>query len=186
MPTMAAGGDTARAPGVFERLLLAVTALAASVAVGLWTPTADQPVSGRADPLNSYTMTATDQTTTRIVSSMPLGVFGQASAVAVGRAGREAGKLTTLRLSDGAQMRMTMGGLNLDRFLKDVMQAFYAGQLSEDAIDLAITGRTRVASLHAFGGLTAIWVQEDSLMLFEAAAWDRGPADQFLRDYLAT
>ena len=54
-------------------------------------------------PAAEYTMTATAQPVTSIFENMPEGTFDQGSVVVVARKGQEAGDLTTLTLTQGAQ-----------------------------------------------------------------------------------
>ncbi len=172
--------------------MLAVAALGAALAGALLATSADEPVRGTADPLDVYTATAMDQQATSIFENMPDGTFDHASVVVVSRDEEKVGVLTTLTLTGSARMRLTMGDMNLDTFLKDAIQSDsgFGGQLSEDAIDMPIIGSTRVAAVYPWGSLFAVWVQDGNLMALTCnpfdARFDRASADKFLQDYLGT
>jgi hypothetical protein len=134
-----------------------------------------------------YTMTATDQPMTSIFENMPEGTFDQGSVVAVNRAGQEVGDLTTLTLTQGVERDLNMGDLDLDTFLKDaIMSDSMSEGLGRQYIHMRMLGSTRVAAVHPFGSLFAVWVQNGSLKVLTSASFARSLADHFLLDYLGT
>jgi hypothetical protein len=193
MLTMTTAGQTAPASERPQHrrwwlwVVLAVIAVGAAVAVGLWATSADEPSSGAVDPIDAYTMTEADPVEPSILRNMSADTFYQASAVVVHRDGQEVGELTTLELTSG-----TMAKLDLDEFLREatLSDSRFQGTLAEDAIDMRIIGSTRVAAVFPLypgvGGRFSAWVQDGNLMVLTSIPTDWTLADQFLQDYLAT